>query len=97
MLIRCVTVAEVAARFAERRVPEAVVAKSMLALNVVMVELDFRTACRCGTLRPGTRSFALSLGNRACLALALELGCAALTADHVRAGLDIGLDIRVIR
>jgi ribonuclease VapC len=48
-------------------------------------------------LRPLTRSRGLSLGDRACLALARSLNAPVLTADQVWAELDIGIDIRLIR
>jgi PIN domain nuclease of toxin-antitoxin system len=96
-LMSCVNVAEVAARLGDRSIPEAVVAEIILSLNLSMVEFDFGTACQCGALRPMTRSLGLSLGDRACLALALERGCPALTADRAWAKLGIGVDIRVIR
>lgn len=50
-----------------------------------------------GRLRPLTRHRGLSLGDRACLALALSLDLPALTAEHKWADLDIGVDIRLIR
>lgn len=50
-----------------------------------------------GHLRPATRAFGLSLGDRACLALAAELGLPALTADQAWAGLDIGVQVELIR
>ncbi|RJG57749.1 PIN domain-containing protein [Sphingobium terrigena] len=48
-------------------------------------------------LRAVTRSRGLSLGDRACLALARSLDAPVLTADQVWAELDIGIDIRLIR
>jgi ribonuclease VapC len=46
-------------------------------------------------LLPSTRPMSLSLGDRACLALALKLTLPALTADkawgHVNAGVSVGL------
>lgn len=50
-----------------------------------------------GRLAPQTRPLGLSLGDRACLALALDLGFPVLTGDRIWAGLKIELDIRVIR
>ena len=50
-----------------------------------------------GRLAPQTRPLGLSLGDRACLALALDLGFPVLTGDRIGAGLKIELDIRVIR
>ena len=48
-------------------------------------------------LRPLARSGGLSLGDRACLALALRLGYGVLTADRQWANLDLGLEIIMIR
>ena len=50
-----------------------------------------------GLLRTGTLRRGLSLGDRACLALALELGAEVYTADRVWAGLDVGCPIHLIR
>ncbi|MGH9065500.1 MAG: type II toxin-antitoxin system VapC family toxin [Acidimicrobiales bacterium] len=51
----------------------------------------------CAALRPGTRPFGLSLGDRACLALGLRLGQAVLTADRVWTELDVGVTVELIR
>ena len=48
-------------------------------------------------LRPLARLGGLSLGDRACLALALRLGYGVLTADRQWANLDLGLEIIMIR
>jgi PIN domain nuclease of toxin-antitoxin system len=50
-----------------------------------------------GSLRPATRGIGLSLGDRACLALARRLGAPAITADSAWSELDIGVEIRLIR
>jgi PIN domain nuclease of toxin-antitoxin system len=52
-----------------------------------------------GELRPRTRDFGLSLGDRACLALSLRLGGAVLTADRQWQHLadDLGLEVLLIR
>jgi PIN domain nuclease of toxin-antitoxin system len=50
-----------------------------------------------GRLRARTRHLGLSLGDRACLALALQENCKVLTADRAWAQLDIGVEIEVIR
>jgi PIN domain nuclease of toxin-antitoxin system len=44
-----------------------------------------------------TRPFGLSLGDRACLALAQQLGAPALTADRAWAGLDLGVEVILVR
>ena len=48
-------------------------------------------------LPPATRGAGLSLGDRACLALARRLGAPAITADAAWSELDIDVEIRLIR
>lgn len=48
-------------------------------------------------LDPSTRRAGLSLGDRACLALARRLDAVALTAEHAWAGLDLGIEIELLR
>jgi len=50
-----------------------------------------------GLLVAATRERGLSLADRACLALGLELGSPVFTTDRAWAGLTIGADIRLIR
>lgn len=50
-----------------------------------------------GRLRPLTRHHGLSLGDRACPALAVQTDLPVLTADTQWIGLDLGIDIRLIR
>ncbi len=49
------------------------------------------------TLWPSTRHKGLSLGDRACLALALQLNADVYTADRAWAGIDTGCRIHLIR
>jgi PIN domain nuclease of toxin-antitoxin system len=48
-------------------------------------------------LRPITRPLGLSLGDRACLALAIERKATVYTTDRVWKSLDLGIEIEVIR
>ncbi len=50
-----------------------------------------------GRLWEQTRSFGLSLGDRACLSLGLRLNVPVLTADRTWANLTLSVDVRVIR
>jgi len=52
---------------------------------------------RAARLRPLTRAAGLSLGDRACLALARRRGAAAITADSARAALSLDVEVRSIR
>jgi ribonuclease VapC len=70
------------------------------ALGVVQLQVvDFTRSLaeQAGGLVARTRSKGLSLGDRACLALALREGVPAFTADRAWASLDIGTEIRLIR
>ena len=70
-------------------------AASVLKLEVVAFDADH--AAIAAELRIGTRSRGLSLADRACLALARELQCAAVTADRAWADLDLGIEVILIR
>ena len=66
-------------------------------LGLFVTPLDEPTATRVGALREATRPRGLSLGDRACIALAEKLGLPALTADHAWADLDLGVEVVLIR
>lgn len=67
--------------------------------GIVDESVPFTTshAKRTGSLILKTRAFGLSLGDRACLALALELGAPVCTADRSWKSLKLGIPIHVIR
>jgi len=68
---------------------------AVMDLRVVPFDgLQARTAAR---LRSTTRHAGLSLGDRACLALADRLGYPVVTADRVWASLEVGIEIIMIR
>jgi len=49
------------------------------------------------SIRVASRTAGLSLGDRACLALAKRQGLPALTADRQWLTIDVGVDVRMIR
>ena len=67
--------------------------------NVDATIMDFTAthARQAGDLRPLTRKAGLSLGDRACLALAIALDGTALTADRAWATLDLPVSVELIR
>ena len=65
--------------------------------SVDTIGFDYEFAFGAGALREPTRAYGLSLGDRACLALAQRLGIPALTADRQWAHIDIGVEVRLIR
>ncbi|WP_413171896.1 type II toxin-antitoxin system VapC family toxin [Anabaena azotica] len=69
----------------------------LLALGLVVEPFTWEDGEVAGRLWEQTRSFGLSLGDRACLSLGLRLGVVVLTSDRAWLNLDLGLDIRAVR
>jgi PIN domain nuclease of toxin-antitoxin system len=95
--ILAVNLAEVIATMQQRSLSEARTRAILSTIRAQIVPFDEELAYRVGLLRSVTRSAGLSLGDRACLALAERLGLPALTADRAWAGLQIGIQVDVIR
>ena len=66
-------------------------------LRLEIAPFDLQQACLVADLRAPTRAFGLSLGDRACLALARTLRLPALTADGHWSQVDVGVEVRLIR
>ncbi len=96
-IVSAVNIAEVATRLNEQGLSDGQVRQVVAALDVAIVPFDGDLAYRCAQLRASTRRRGLSLGDRACLALAQRQGAPVLTADQAWLGLDIGVEIRLIR
>ena len=75
------------------------VLRLIVSQDICPVDFNRPQAVAAGRLREPTRSAGLSLGDRACLALALERGLQVYTADRRMASFDgrMGIDIRLIR
>jgi ribonuclease VapC len=71
--------------------------RKLSAMSFIVVAHDVDLARRTGELRQLTSSRGLSIGDRACLALAERERLPALTADRAWMGLDLPVEIRVIR
>ncbi|HET9209902.1 MAG TPA: type II toxin-antitoxin system VapC family toxin [Thermoanaerobaculia bacterium] len=67
------------------------------ALGLEIVPFTAILAETTAQLRPATRQAGLSLGDRACLALAAVLGLPAVTTDRIWPDLRLPLKIRVVR
>ncbi len=96
-LVCCVNATEVISKLVDGGVQPGESEARMRQLPCRLVAFDDVLAATAGQLRAETRHLGLSLGDRACLALALAEGLAVLTADRNWAGLDLGLDIQIIR
>ncbi|MFD3005846.1 type II toxin-antitoxin system VapC family toxin [Thermus tengchongensis] len=100
--ISAVNLAEVFSKQAERgHAPEAVrerlVREGLLGQVLEVFPFTEEDALEAARLRPLIRPMGLSLGDRACLALARRLGLPALTADATWEGLDVGVKVEVVR
>lgn len=91
-----VNLAEVAQRLADESSAERVSA-ILAELPCAAIDFDRTMAMRAGLMRRTTRAKGLSLGDRACLALAEGLGAPVLTADRAWAELDLGVEVVLIR
>ena len=72
-------------------------AELFLGLGVRIAPFDRATAERAAALYPQTKALGLSLGDRACLALGLELDREVYTEDKTWADLELNIAITVIR
>ena len=96
-LVSSVNYTEVVSKALDRNEALPVVLRKLAAMGFTIVSHDAELARRAGEMRPLTRQFGMSTGDRACLALAEREGVPALTADRAWASLKLGIDIRLIR
>lgn len=95
-LVSAVNVAEVYTKLIEYNSAALPLGLQILHL-LEIVPFDHQQAKLTGELRPVTRSAGLSLGDRACLALGMQLGADVYTAEHVWARLNLDCRIHLIR
>ena len=96
-LISTVNLSEVVAKLRERGVSETDVKRGIRSFDMEIMEFTQTLAWDAGFLRTLTMSKGLSLGDRACLALARQMQMPALTKDRSWEGLDVGIEIHVVR
>jgi len=95
--ISAVNLSEVLGRFARDGFNPIDALKRIRQTSIAIVPFDEDQAALAAVLIPAVRPKVLSMGDRACLALAVSRGMPALTADRAWAGLNLGIEIRVIR
>ncbi len=95
--VSSVTLAEVAGKMSDFGLEDDVIESAIKDMSLSVIEFDREAALSSGKLRRATRFLGLSLGDRACLALALSLGAPVLTADRAWARLRLPIEIRLIR
>ena len=95
--IGAVNFAEVVTKLRERGLSAEEVEEALGGFNLDVRPFTAVQAYATGHLRQATRSQGLSLADRACLALAVELGAPALTADQAWSKVKAGAAVEVIQ
>ncbi|NBD33791.1 MAG: PIN domain-containing protein [Cyanobacteria bacterium] len=95
--ISSVNLAEVVSKLTEKGFNRTQIEFILARLNLDILNFDHEQALIAGSLRTETKNLGLSLGDRACLSLALVKQIPVLTADRVWLQLSLEIDIRTIR
>lgn len=96
-ILSAVNASEVVACLIDRGVPEASAQNRLRDFDIPIRPFDEALAVAAGSLRTTTRQQGLSLGDRACLALARRERAPVITADRNWSRLALDLDVQLIR
>jgi ribonuclease VapC len=96
-LIGSVNVAEVVAKLIDKGQTLAQARRTLEIVQLDVEPFDEALALASSALRPVTRALGLSLGDRACVALAQRHSLPVLTADKAWLKLEVGVEIELIR
>ena len=96
-LISTVNLAEVATYLARNSVPRETIQEVLASFPIQVVPFEESLAIETECLYPSCKHLGLSLGDHACLALAISRKLPVLTADIVWSKLDLGISIQVLR
>ncbi|ATC32877.1 PIN domain-containing protein [Caulobacter vibrioides] len=92
-----VNLAEVVTKFVEGGAPFDLARRQVEDLALTVIDFDRELAIQAGLLRKTTSHRGLSLGDRACLALAIREKRPVLTADTAWSDLDLPVQVVLIR
>jgi ribonuclease VapC len=95
--VSAVNWSEVVQKAASRGVDVGRLREEVEALGVRIAAFDAAAAEAAAHLWAATKDAGLSLGDRACLALARDLGATAVTADTAWVGVNVGIPIQLVR
>ena len=96
-LISTVNLAEVATYLARNSVPPETIQEALASFPIEVVPFDREQGLITGYLYPACKSLGLSLGDRACLALAKSKRLSVLTADRAWLKLEVNVSVKSIR
>ena len=95
--IGAVNLAEAVGKLQDHGGPDEAIDEILIDLDLDVVPFDSEQAVRAGKLRAATKAAGLSLGDRACLALAAVTGSVALTTDRAWTKLELDVAIELAR
>lgn len=96
-VILSVNLSEVATVLVRNSMPFPVASQVLNSLGLEVVPFDAGLALRAASLYPAGKPLGLSLGDRACLALAIQLGAPVYTTERKWVGLDLPVRVELIR
>jgi ribonuclease VapC len=96
-VLSAVNLAEAVAKLTQKGMPLSEANRMVRALQLEIISFDAKQALVCAALLSPTTPLGLSLGDRACLALAQRMNLPVMTADRIWAKLNIGVEIKLIR
>lgn len=96
-LLSSVNLIEVHSKLLLNGVPQEAARQKILQLRCEISPLDEEQARIASEMVTKTRPHGLSLGDRACLALAIQRGATVYTADQAWEGIPLKLDLKMIR
>jgi ribonuclease VapC len=96
-VLSSVNLSEVIQQSIKRKVEVTALREDLEAVGLTIFPFNADDAAAAANLWPVTHSLGLSLGDRACLALAQRLQLPVLTADKIWNELQIGISVRLIR
>ena len=95
--ISAVNLSEVVAKLQEHGASDDDIVATLNDLDLNVVSFEREAAIRAGAMRASTRAKGLSLGDRACIALAVERNATVVTTDKAWAELALPIPVLLIR
>lgn len=96
-VISAVNMAETITKLVDRGMTLSKAAHAVRIFQMQVEPFDEHLAVSAAALRAPTAKIGLSLGDRACVAVAQKLNMPIMTADTIWAKLDIGVEVKLIR
>ncbi len=97
VLVSSVNYSEIVGKLSDLSMSDETILMTMDSLDLEIMSFDEPQAMLAGLLRKPCRIYGLSLGDRACFALAVIECCPVITADKVWQEVPVNVDVRLIR